>query len=262
MQDIAIVAWFEHRTGLDVFDPGPFTIFASPETPYKQATPDRLIPAVDDPEMLDALGITDRHERGAMKHGPGVLEIKNVAGWMAPDWDDGPPVHYQFQVQHQLDVLGLDWAIVCAVFGGNDLKWWVVKRSPSAINAMKTVLDEFWDRVVDETEPAPILPDDLKVWERMHPGRESEPVLLPDNLIAVDDRLQEVLATIQTLEGERDYLQGRIKVGLGDNVRGVLGNGVSFSYKTVEVKERTQTVAAHSYRSLRRSQGQEQGVVR
>jgi putative phage-type endonuclease len=77
----------------------------------------------------------------------GVLEIKFTRQY----WDDLPE-HYNLQVQHYLEVLGLKRGIVVAVTGG-DYREFEVVRDDSLAEAMKTAVEAFYDLV--EANKAP-----------------------------------------------------------------------------------------------------------
>jgi putative phage-type endonuclease len=77
----------------------------------------------------------------------GVLEIKFTRQY----WDDLPE-HYNLQVQHYLQVLGLKRGLVVAVAGG-DWKEFEVVLSDSLVEDMKTAVRAFYDLV--EAKQAP-----------------------------------------------------------------------------------------------------------
>jgi putative phage-type endonuclease len=76
----------------------------------------------------------------------GVLEIKFTRQY----WDDLPE-HYNLQVQHYLQVLGLKRGLVVAVAGG-DWREFEVVLDDSLVEDMKTAVGAFYD-LVDAKEP-------------------------------------------------------------------------------------------------------------
>jgi putative phage-type endonuclease len=67
-------------------------------------------------------------ELGALfkKHGPGLLEIKNVDALVYRDWPEhDAPDHIEIQVQHELEVSQLAWCALGVLVGGNrsGLNW-------------------------------------------------------------------------------------------------------------------------------------------
>lgn len=97
----------------------------------------------------------------------GILEIKNVDGlvfnrtWV--DHGDGnleAPEHIELQVQHQLEVYGLDYAYIVALVGGNSLK--VIRRERDRVIGADIALRvaAFWVTVHGGTPPKPEFPAD------------------------------------------------------------------------------------------------------
>jgi putative phage-type endonuclease len=76
----------------------------------------------------------------------GVLEIKFTRQY----WDDLPE-HYNLQVQHYLEVLGLKRGLVVAVAGG-DWREFEVVLDDSLVGDMKTAVRAFYD-LVDAKQP-------------------------------------------------------------------------------------------------------------
>jgi putative phage-type endonuclease len=77
----------------------------------------------------------------------GVLEIKFTRQY----WDELPE-HYNLQVQHYLQVLGLERGIVVAVAGG-DWKEFEVVWDDSLIKTMKTAVRGFYDLIAKDEAP-------------------------------------------------------------------------------------------------------------
>jgi putative phage-type endonuclease len=105
----------ENKDWLTVHETG---TWASIENPVLKANPDGII------EWKD----------GKL----GVLEIKFTRQY----WDELPE-HYNLQVQHYLQVLGLDRGIVVAVAGG-DYKEFEVSKDESLVESMKTAVEAFY----------------------------------------------------------------------------------------------------------------------
>jgi predicted phage-related endonuclease len=95
------------------------------------------------------------------KHGKGLLEIKNVDGlqfkraWL----DDGEtveaPVHIEFQVQAQMEVADMGWAIIAPLVGGNAPKPVIRVRDTDVGEAIRTKSLDMWQRINAGAEPAP-----------------------------------------------------------------------------------------------------------
>lgn len=95
------------------------------------------------------------------EHGRGLLEIKNVDGlqfkraWL----DDGEtieaPVHIEFQVQAQMEVADMGWAIIAPLVGGNAPKPVIRVRDTDVGEAIRMKSLDLWQRVNAGAEPAP-----------------------------------------------------------------------------------------------------------
>ncbi len=65
-----------------------------------------------------------------------VVEVKTAR--YDDNWDAGPPVYYQTQVQWYLDVLNLDTAYVVVLISGSDYREFVVTRDRDDVTFMAT----------------------------------------------------------------------------------------------------------------------------
>lgn len=88
------------------------------------------------------------------EHGRGIMEIKNVDGLVyRRSWkDDGAgnieaPEHIELQVQHQMEVAGVEWCAIVALVGGNEAKLAFRRRDPAVGRAIRRRVDLFWKQV-------------------------------------------------------------------------------------------------------------------
>lgn len=103
----------------------------------------------------------DQTARDMFKHhGTGILEIKNVdALQFRRNWiDDGENIEataqIEMQVQHQLEVADMSWAIIAPLVGGNTPKIIIRLRDHEAGEAIRTKAAELWQRI-EACEPPP-----------------------------------------------------------------------------------------------------------
>lgn len=88
--------------------------------------------------------------------GWGGIEAKRSTPWLRRDWADGPPPHYEAQVQHYLMVTGLDWWLVAADLEGDEIETFVVERDEAMIDAIYQLEVDWWERhVIGDVEPDP-----------------------------------------------------------------------------------------------------------
>ena len=97
---------------------------------------------------------------------PGVLEIKNVNQFAARKWGeegtDELPLTYVAQVAWYMAVMDFDYAIVAALFGGNDYREYRVERDTELEDMLMDRGSEFWNNhVLKKIPPVPETQDDL-----------------------------------------------------------------------------------------------------
>lgn len=234
---------FRERTGLSVLDHGRYSLAWHGEIPHLYATLDREV----------------RHP----EWGPGVLEIKTVDvsqghRWPAAETQGldtvvGPediPEHVYCQVQHQLAVVGASWgAIACWV--GYDFRYWRIAVDAAYADRMVTACAAFWDLVQRREEP-PAEAGDSKVLGLLHGKPDKDMILqLPASLIDVDAGYAEAIQLEKKWKGEKERLRVQLEQAMGDAKKGLLPNGVRFSYPMIKIGEKV--VAGYSFKRLFRT---------
>lgn len=121
------------------------------------------------------------------KHGRGLLEIKNVdalqfrRAWL----DDGEaleaPVHIEAQVQHQLEVADVEWAIIAPLVGGNTPKPMLRIRDRATGEAIRTKAAELWQRIAANNPPAPDFTKDGATIAQVYLQNDGSSLDLSDN---------------------------------------------------------------------------------
>ena len=155
-----------------------------------------------------------------------ILECKNVGENAYRNlWVDGkPPLYIQCQVQHQLMCTGYDFAIVCALVGGNRMEYVFVKRDEVFMTALLHEIKEFWKLVDDKIEPEVEQTDNArKVFEVLYPKVEGKVIDLRfDNQIDHQINEQKILASeATTIKKKNDAIKTEIKDKLGDAQIGI-----------------------------------------
>ncbi len=228
-----IAELFSEETGLETFDPGDFTIFRHGEIDWLGATLDRV-----------------SEDKGHMV----PVELKRVSGILRKDWDadDEPPLKFQVQCQHQMAVVGADWAYLVGLIGDDDLAVRKIERNQKFIDAMEARLAEFWQHVQSGTMPAVDESEATKAMlAHIWPWDSGLTVSLPHDASEWDRELIELKEQQKTLESRRTFLENQIKSALGEAAIGLLPSGGSYSWKTQQRKG--YVVEASECRVLRRS---------
>ena len=105
--------------------------------------------------------ITKSNKFDQPDEGVGILEIKNVDGIAyRKNWkDDGngnieAPEHIELQIQHQMEVSGINWCALVALVGGNTQKIIFRKRDRAIGEDLTKKVGEFWTKVKAGTPPS------------------------------------------------------------------------------------------------------------
>lgn len=208
-----IASEFTEETGLECFDPGPYTIYRSKSTPWLFATLDRWCV---DPNF-----------------GPVPVELKAVHGRFRNDWDeeDEPPLKYLVQCQTQMAVTGAKACYLVGLIGGDEIVVRLIERNVRFIEAMLAKLAGFWGYVVNHLMP-PV--DESEATKAMlgliYPKDTGAEVSLPIDFIELDRELLQLKDQRKTIETRIDAIENRIKAELKTATRGCLPGG-SYTWK-------------------------------
>lgn len=178
------------RLGCIVEAPPPHSLYVRDDLPFLHASPDRFLHPDDQPERTL------------------ILEIKSTGAHREDEWAEGVPLRHQVQVQTQLLVLGLERAVVSAVFGtfGFSIRTFPVVADPEFQAALVVQLETFWQKVQARTPPEPTAGTDLEAVKRLFP------TAVVDKSIQLDERAEEILNEWQLLEAQKEAIYQRAKV--------------------------------------------------
>lgn len=189
------------------------------------------------------------HPDGAItgeSQGDGVYEGKFS---QTPDWEEGVPLMYKIQLQHNIHVVGASWGSVANLYGKRLLHW-DFERDNDFISALVEALENFWTRhVIADVPPEPTAKDN-KFISKLHPKDNGATVFLPEPYLEVDAEIVKLKERIRNDEARVEELEARIKSVIGAASYGSLGNGFRYSYK--HQSKAAYTVKAWEGRVLRR----------
>jgi putative phage-type endonuclease len=232
-----IVQTFGERTGRKVDHNDTADMIWHRDYPWMFATPDAIQESDKFPDI-------------------GILEAKNVGSYLAADWRDDPPLQFQVQLQHQLEVMDASWGSLCALIGGNHFRWFDAERNPRFISTMIEKEQEFWTLVVSDTPPPPdgsiATTETLK---RLYPKDDGEIVNLPLEAEQWDRDRLEYKAVKKEAEEKIRAAENRIKGALGPATTGVLSDGTRYTFKQQVVHYKAKEAYTSRYRVLRRKKG-------
>lgn len=174
------------------------------------------------------------------ERGDGILEIKNVdRSVFAKKWiehEDGEieaPEHIEMQVQHQMEVADMNWCVIAALVGGNELKMIHRKRDRAIGKAIRKKVTDFWQSIADDRQPQPDYERDYQRILNSQIGDVGDDVIEADQ--DLDDLVAEyVLASTTRKDAEAAERVAKAKimerVGTASKLRsayGTLSCGVS-----------------------------------
>ncbi len=194
-----------------------YTIARHPEYPWLYATPDATI--------------APRRN----------MQIKTAGAFVAAEWQNGPPLHYEIQVQHEMAARELEQTTLVVLIGGQKLRWFDVERNDRFLDAMIPKLAAFWELVQSGTMPP--VDDSLataKVLAKLHPDDDGTVVDLSgdEELADYHDRLGKARSMKKLAEAMEQEAKNHIRAAMGKSTYAMLPDGVTYSL-------RTQTRPAH-----------------
>lgn len=162
------------------------------------------------------------------------LEIKNVAGFSEPDWEDGAPLKYQLQCQHQMLVTGAPRVTICALIGGCKPVWQDIQRDERVQQLIIKHGSDMWRRIQEDDPPAPDGTESseaaLALWFPQHePGKVA---VLPGEHRDIESEFEQLTKELSEKETRLRHIKNTIKAAIGDAEVGVFHGGGSFSWKT------------------------------
>ena len=161
-----------------------------------------------------------------------VVEAKTAGAYTLADWQEEPPLLYQIQVQHQLLVMGYEWASIAVLIGGNKFFWCDLPRNDDFLGILAQKEEAFWQRVetrdppeVDATEST------ARALQMLYPKDQGKIVDLPEVAAIWDKNLQDFKQAITKLEGQKREVENAIKASIGEATYGRLPDGSGYCWK-------------------------------
>lgn len=151
------------------------------------------------------------------------------------DWQHGVPERYQLQVQHNLEVCGLDRAWVAVLLRGNELRWFEVARDDEVIAALLQIEEVFWRRVEARTPP-PVDGSEATATALRSAFRTSEPaaVELPPAVAELVAERQAAAELKRAAEERMRAAENALMAALGDAEVGTHEGRVIVTWRSVE----------------------------
>lgn len=163
-----------------------------------------------------------------------IFEAKTASQYKAEQWEDGVPEEYILQVQHYLEVCGMDKAYIAALIGGNKFVFHTIYRDEKLIRNLISREKEFWEGcVLTGTEP---VMDDSDATRDYLNQKYSDPIegsiQLQEDMKSVLAEYQDVDCKVKKLEKQKTGLANQIKAAMGEYETGEV-DGTVVSWKKI-----------------------------
>ena len=163
-----------------------------------------------------------------------IFEAKTASQYKAEQWEDGVPEEYILQVQHYLEVCGMDKAYIAALIGGNKFVFHTIYRDEELIRNLISREKEFWEGcVLTGTEP---VMDDSDATRDYLNQKYSDPIegsiQLQEDMKSVLAEYQDVDCKIKELEKQKTGFANQIKAAMGEYETGEV-DGTVVSWKKI-----------------------------
>ena len=163
-----------------------------------------------------------------------IFEAKTASQYKAEQWEDGVPEEYILQVQHYLEVCGMDKAYIAALIGGNKFIFHTIYRDDELIRNLISREKEFWEGcVLTGTEP---VMDDSDATRDYLNQKYSDPIegsiQLQEDMKSVLAEYQDVDCKIKELEKQKTGFANQIKAAMGEYETGEV-DGTVVSWKKI-----------------------------
>jgi len=204
---------YHEETGRGTYSDGQYVVYTHPWHEWMFCTLDR--------KVIDK------------EKGQGVLEFKTAASFKHSEWKEGAPLMYQVQVQHQLAVTGLKWGAIAVLIGGNTFLHYDVERDDAFIERLIKTEQLFWERTCRGAAPDPDhSASAAAALGSLYNSPVAQRIALPASLVEFDAQRQRGIELVEEGELKQTEAENHIKAALGNNVEGILPNGVVYTWKS------------------------------
>jgi predicted phage-related endonuclease len=169
------------------------------------------------------------------------VELK-VPQFQAHEWgpedegERGVALRYRPQIQHQIAVLDVPFAYVCAFMPSRSdpIRLYRVERNEAQIEALDEAERDFWQHVLDD-EPVEVDGSESsdRYLRRRHPFDDGSTLIATPEQRLLTNRLFVAQASKKEAEREFDDLKGKLRQQMGD-AAALIGPGFEISYRTYE----------------------------
>lgn len=232
MLEEPIAQRYAEKTGREVVNIGAFTLVRDTDRPWMFATLDRVV--------IDL----------------GILECKsaNFTGWQIKhDWQEGPPLSYQVQAQHQMAVTNEPVVSIAALVGVAGFFIFDIERDDAFIEQLVEAERRFWvEHVIAGVVPVLDGEDETRrlVNAAWMPAPGKTIAITDATLLAWDVERQRAAEMAEEAKRLKNRADAYIINAMGDAQIATLPDGTSYKRNVVSKSE--YVVPATTYTELRR----------
>lgn len=203
---------FMNRTGLKVRQK--HSMIFHPDYPYLFAD-------------VDGIATDERGEKC-------IFEAKTASQYKAEQWENGVPEEYVLQVQHYLEVCGMNKAYVAALIGGNKFIFYTIYRDEELIRELVSKERKFWEEYVlmgiePDADDSEATKDYLN---KKYSDSIADTIELQENMKNILSEYQEIDSRVKELEKQKTGLANQIKSAMGEHETGEV-DGTVVSWKKI-----------------------------
>ncbi len=211
-----LTEFYQQEQGVQVVDPGQYTVYEHPQFPWLTCTPDRLIVDADS-KIVKA------------------VELKTIGEFVAQKLRDGePPLGYQVQLQAQMEVLGCLFGDLACLIGNRKFEVFQFTRHERLVQEMLIKLRAFWESMETGDPPPPDgTPSTAATLKALHPDDNGEVVQMSDGVCDLYHSYRSTKAQIKGLEEQLQGYKNAITAEIGPNTW-MENDDFRLSYKTQE----------------------------
>jgi len=199
--------------------------------------PDRVVITMTDPKTGETPLVVnpDRPWMGSHpdaflwdpERGLGLLQAKTTNAFNRKAWDDGAPIYYRAQVQHEIETcnhLGVCWGALACLIGGNTYRETHEEPNARFVDVMIRKLEMFWEMVKQKVQPdAGDSAADAAILTLLYPAEEeASTIQLPAEAADLTEEAWEVNQQIKDLEARKQGIRNRIMELMETHACGIL----------------------------------------
>lgn len=149
--------------------------------------------------------------------GKGIFEAKTAHYMLRDDWDgEDVPNQYLLQVQHNMLVMGVQFAYLAVLIGGNTYKHYFIERDEDICNSLLKIETNFWNNHVLSRIPPEMTGHDAEkeMMKELHPQSELAEgyiVALPNVCIGYVEYIEALKDIMSELDQEKTRVENEVK---------------------------------------------------